>query len=345
MTKHRKLLTSAILLLAGSAAAGYWLVRRQGVPAALSAGYSLIHGPGAPGALRILPEGDLLFYADLRPVHLLAPQAWKPVHLEGDYQTFVEQTGIQFERDLDEAAMSRRNIAGGQDVESSEIFSGHFDRARLSNYLQKNSSQSENYSGQVIYSIPNEGHTVRVCILDNSTVAVTNMVSFESMHGIIDARQKPGPEPALLGEYFSQVPLGSLAWMIQRIPANSEAPQLPGGFSFGFLENTVAVVSARYTDALQLRADVLAPTERDARRVMDSANTFLLMYRSVGRSLGTKGSDPDVKAALNSVRVEQKGNAAIFTATLSDKFLKKIFADAQLGGLQSVPAQPSGRKH
>jgi hypothetical protein len=172
------------------------------------------------------------------------------------------------------------------------------------------------------------------------------MVSAAPMHEIIDSRQKPGQAPSLLGEYFSQVPLGSLAWMIDRIPANSEAPQLPGGFSFGFLENTVAVVSARYTDALQLRADVLAPTERDARRVMNSANTFLLMYRSVGQSLGTKGSDPDVKAALNSIRVEQTGNAAVFTATVSDKFLKKIVADAQVGAPAApVPSPPPGRRH
>jgi hypothetical protein len=344
MRKHRKLLISVLLLLAGGAAAGYWLSHRQRLPAVLGIGYSLLHGQSAPAIVRMLPEGDLLLYADLRPAHLLALKQSKPPHLEGDYQQFVDKTGIQYERDLDEVAMSRRDASDGADVESSEIFVGRFDRARLSNYLQGISAGTEEYHGLGIYSIANEGHTVRVCILDGSTVAVTNMVSSQPMHGIIESRQKPGAAPSLLGEYFSKVPLGSLAWMIDRIPANSEAAQLPGGLSFDFLENTVAVVSLRYTDAVLLRAEVVAASEADARHVMNSANTFLVLYRSAGQSLGMKGGDPDVKAALNSIRVEQNGNSAVFTGTLSDKFLRKVVTDAQVGAVAPAPSRSSHGK-
>ncbi len=312
MQMHRKLLISA-LLLAGIAATAWYLYRGRQAP---------------PTAVQLLPEGDLLLYADFRPVHLLDLHT-KPVQLEGDYQQFVEQTGIQFERDLDQFAMSRRDTADGRDVESSEIFAGRFDPARLKSYLQKNATQTENYRDRTIYAIPNAGHTVRACVLDGSKVAVTNMVSAEPMHGIIDRFLGAAGGPSLLSGYYARVPAGSLAWMIDRIPANSDAPQLPGGLNFGFLENTVALVSLRYDGNLLLRADVFAPSEADARKVVDSANTFLLVYRSVSRSVGLRGNDPDVKAALNSIQVEQKGEAAIFTATFSEKFLKKILAEAQ----------------
>jgi hypothetical protein len=337
MSKHRKLLISISLGAVVAGGAWYALTFPQNLPPAIR---SILPGQGPPLATRLLPEGELVVYANLRPLHLLDWHLSKPtVQLEGDYRDFIEQTGIQFERDLNEVAMSRHGASDGRDVESSEIFGGRFDGARLTAYLQHKAVQTEGYRGYTVYSIPNQGHTVRVCVLDGSTVAVTNMVSAEPMHGIISAKQKPGPPPALLAEYFSRVPLGSLAWMMDRIPADSGEPQLPGGLSFGFLENTVAVVSLRYTDALHLRADVVASSEADARRVIDSANAFLVMYRSVGPSLGTRGSDADVKAALDSIQVEQKGNSAVFTATLSEKFLRKLTSDTQATG-PSPQARP-----
>ena len=120
MRRWRELLISA-LLVAGIAAAAFYLYRGHQSP---------------PQAVRLLPEGDLLIYANLQPVHLWDLNQMKPVQLEGDYQQFVEQTGIQFERDLDEVAMSRRDTPDRRDVESAEVFVGHFDAARLKSYLQ-----------------------------------------------------------------------------------------------------------------------------------------------------------------------------------------------------------------
>jgi hypothetical protein len=322
MRKHRKLLISALLLAVAGTAAWY-LYRRHQDP---------------PETVRMLPEGELILYADLRPVHFLELNQPQPVHVEGDYQQFVEQTGIQFERDLDQVAMSRRDAPDGRDVESTEIFVARFDAAKLRDYLQRNSTQTEGYRDLTIYAIPNAGHTVRVCVLDGSRVAVTNAPSSETMHGIIDRLHELSRGPSLVSEYYSRVPFGSLAWMIDRIPANSNSGQLPGGFDFSFLENKVAVVSLHYNGALLFRADVLTQSEADARKVLDSANTFLVIYRSISSSLGASGNDPDVKAALKSIQVEQKGDTAVFTATFSQKFLKKILASETQPQNQFAPS-------
>src|SRR5215470_17557173 len=90
-----------------------------------------------PEAARLLPEGDFVFYANLKPAHLFDLSKSGPVQLEGDYKDFVAQTGIQFERDLEEVAMSRRDTPDHRDVESSEIFVGRFDPVPLENYLWK----------------------------------------------------------------------------------------------------------------------------------------------------------------------------------------------------------------
>ena len=325
MRKYRKLLISTLLLLVlGTGALVFY--RRFERP---------------PEAARLLPPGDLLIYVNFRPAHLWDLNKSRPVELEGDYREFVQQTGIQFERDLDEVAVSRRDNADASDIESSEIFVGHFDRGRLHSFLQKAASATESYYGKTIFSIPNEGHTVRVCILDNARVAVTNMPSPEPMRGTIDRLRGTASGSPLLESYYGNVPVASLAWLIDRIPPGSSTPQLPGGLNFSFLENTVAVASLRYSGDVRFHADVIAPSEADARNVMDSAKTFLAVYRTVARSMRAKGSDADVKAAIDSIQVSQKGNVAVFNATLSQRFLKKL-VEVQPDGLTAAPSPAAG---
>src|ERR1051326_2199932 len=214
MAKYRKLLILAVLLAA-----------------VLAVGLLLyLRAARSPEAARLLPEGDFILYANLKPIHLFDLSKSGPVQLEGDYKDFVAQTGIQFERDLDEVAMSRRDTADHRDVESSEIFVGHFDAERLKTYLQKTAEGSEQYRNHAIYSISHEGHMVRVSVLDNKRVAVTNMASPEPMHGIIDRTHKSTSGPWLLAAHYHDVPLTSLGWLLYRAPSQQDAVQLPGGF-------------------------------------------------------------------------------------------------------------------
>src|SRR5947209_5189933 len=150
MLKHRKLLISAVLLVVIVAAASLFIYRHTTQP---------------PEAARLLPEGEFILYANLKPLHLFDLSKSGPVELEGDYKNFIAQTGIQFERDLNEVAMSRRDTPDGRDVESSEIFVGHFDADRLKTYLQKSSDGAERYRDRTIYAIKHEGHLVRVSLL------------------------------------------------------------------------------------------------------------------------------------------------------------------------------------
>src|SRR6266851_128044 len=311
MIKHRKLLIT-VLLITVVAATGLFFFYRTA---------------GTPETARMLPEGEFIFYANLKPVHLFW-QAGKPIEIEGDYREFVNQTGIDFERDLDEVAMSRRDTADHKDSESSEIFVGRFDQQRLANYLAKISSSPEDYSSHKIFAIPNEGHTVRVAILDATRIAVTNMPSADAMHQIIDASRKVPAGPSLLQNFHQKIPLGSLAWAIVRV-GSTASNQPPSGWSFDFLENTVTVASLRYKGDLLVRADVIAASENEARQVVDSAGAFVSMYRTVSRSIGTKGADPDVKAAIDSITVQQKENIATFSATLPQRMFKKLFSEAQ----------------
>lgn len=319
MSLRRKLLISAAFL-AVVAVAAFFTYRRSARP---------------PQIARLLPEGDVIVYANLKPAHLWNFAQSAPVAIEGEYQDFINRTGIQFERDLDEVAMSRRDTADGRDTESTEIFAGRFDPQKLKNYLESISTQRDSYHGRLLYIIPHEGHTVRVCVLDGSRVAVTNMVSSDPMHEIIDGIDSSPAGPSLLQTYYSKVPVASLGWLMVRNGA-SQSAQLPGPLSFDFLNNTVTVGSVRFEGDLKLRADVIAATDDNAKQVVDSATGFLAIYRTVARSVGTHGTDPDIKAAIDSIHVEQNKNVAVFTATLSQRVLKKLISEA--GSQAATPA-------
>ena len=322
MLKHRKLLILAILLVAVAGIAFVVYHRTTQLPE----------------AARLLPEGDLILYANLKPVHLFDLNKSGVVQPEGDYKDFVDRTGIQFERDLNEVAMSRRDTPDGRDVESSEIFIGHFDPVRLKDYLQLLSSSRETYRNYTIYSISHEGHMVRVAVLDDGRVAATNMVSAEPMHGMIDRTFKPSAGPSLLAHYRN-VPFGSVAWLIDRIPNKPDNLELPGGFALTLPADAVAVGSLRYTGSILLRADIFAQSEAQAKQIVDSANSHLALVRSIGHMIKTKGPDQDVKDAFDSIQAEQKENVAIFTATIPQSILKKIWSEAQSQGVTGVPLQ------
>src|SRR5271157_4956141 len=60
-----------------------------------------------PEAARLLPGADGFFYVNLKWIRTFnATSQLPPVSRDPEYQEFVEETGFQFERDLDQAAFA-----------------------------------------------------------------------------------------------------------------------------------------------------------------------------------------------------------------------------------------------
>src|SRR5271169_5125453 len=130
----------------------------------------LLRKRAAPDAVRLLPDSDAVFYVNLEPIRLLTDLGKKPPKdRDPQYQDFVNQTGFEFERDLDKVAFAihRGGTSDGKSDETrySEIFQGHFDGTRVSQYLRKLAGSVESYHGLDIYIIPLDGRTVRVVLL------------------------------------------------------------------------------------------------------------------------------------------------------------------------------------
>ena len=294
-----------------------------------------------PEAARLLPGADGFLYVNLKWIRTFnATAQLPPVSRDPEYQKFVEQTGFQFERDLDQAAFaihypqSWGDGTGGDapEVRFSEIFVGKFDSARILPYLKKLSSSIDNYRGFDIYNVPLDGRTVRVVFLSYDTIAVSNHPNPDVIRGMVDRSRKlasPFGGPSLLRRYYHDVPLASLSFAILRVqPAAMRSFGEFGSWSILFQNPAVVVVSARYLRALHLQAEAFTGSESDAQSIVDKIGTFLSLFHAAEGSVGTHGTDSDVKAFFDSLKVERSHDRAILTAIVPQGFIKKALAEA-----------------
>lgn len=295
------------------------------------------HAPPEPA--RLLPGADAFFYVNLKWVRRVNVAGQLPdVSHDPEYEQFIQETGFLFERDLDQVAFAvhyppgpttGRARPGG--ARYSEVFVGKIDGQRLRTYLHKIATAVENYRSTDIYSVPVEDHVLRVAVLTVDTVAASNHPDPQVVRGIVDRSRKlasPFGGPALLRQYYKQVPLASLCWSIARVDPSSAVTSAPVDLSFLFDKPAVVVASARYLGSLHLKAEAFTASDDDARQVSEKLNTFLGIFHSAEVSVHGQGSDADVKGFFDSLKVQQQNDRAVLTAVLPPGFLKKAVEGA-----------------
>jgi hypothetical protein len=316
------------------------------------------HAPPEPA--RLLPGADGFFYVNLRWIHRLNAVSQLPaVSHEPEYDKFIQETGFQFERDLERAAFAvhftdpRTGEPWPDQPRFTEVFEGNFHAEKLTAYLHKMARSVETYGSVEIFSIPLENRTVRVAMLGVGTVAASNHDDPNVIRGMIDRSRKlasPFGGPALLRQYYkfvpSSLPVPTLAWGIVRIPKSTRGLPLSNGlWSLLFPRQGVIVASARYIRAFHLRAEAFMDNEEDAQRVTQQISTFLNVFHAAEAEAAAPGSDADVKEFFASLKIEQEGTRAVLTATLPPGFIKKALTEPPespaLGGEGSAAAPAS----
>jgi hypothetical protein len=316
------------------------------------------HAPPEPA--RLLPGADGFFYVNLEWIRAFNATSQLPaVSREPEYQKFVEETGIQWERDLDKAAFaihypqSWGNGTAGPVPEPrfSEVFVCKIDSPRLTAYLKKLSTSIDDYRGFEIYNIPFEGRTVRAVLLSYDSIAVSNHPNPDVIRGMVDRSRKlasPFGGPWLLRKFYKRVPLASLSFAILRMKPEMTSFGGLGSWSLLFPKPAVAVISARYLRALHVRAEAFTESDADAQALTEKTGAFLSIFHAAEGSVGAHGTDPDVKTFFDSLKVEQSGDRAILTATVPPGFIKKALAeappDAVAPGLPPAPNRPPTHK-
>ena len=315
---------SLLLMLALIVALGVAIYLRQKAP---------------PEVARLLPESDAIVYANLGPLRLATHFDKTVVTRSPEFQHFIDATGVVPERDLDAVAFAlhRMDNPHGPNgpVAYSEVFEGRFDGDRLGRYLAGIASSHETYAGHEIYTIPvgeaagGKGRELRVTQLGYDMVAASNMPTAEQIHSILDryrAAASPFSGSSLLSARYRDVPLLSSVWGIGHIglPFSENGRVSIMGLELPLPEDTTFVASLQYRGSVRLRVDEIAPTEADAAKSVESLSTLLGMFRSIQRLQREDAGDAAMEQAIESLKVERRGDRAVLTANVPINLVKQL---------------------
>ncbi|WP_263355512.1 hypothetical protein [Acidicapsa ligni] len=278
-----------------------------------------------PEAARLLPESDGIVYVNLRPLRAVLHKSLKPVVRAPEYQSFIDATGIDWERDLEEAAvalhrMSNPNGSNGL-VAYSMVLEGKVDGKRLAAYLAAHAASTENYDGHTIFSLPSEGRTVRVVQIGYDMIAISNAPSTEQIHSILDRHRTaalPFSGSTLLAEHYSEMPLLSVAWGMGQIglPFSESGSLRVLGMDLPLAADTTFLASIHWAGSLKLRVVEIAPTEATAISQTANLNLLLSVAQAATAGLADNPANNGLKEVLHTAQITQQHNRVIANATL-----------------------------
>jgi len=290
-----------------------------------------------PEAARLLPESDGIVYIDFKPLRAFLRKGLKPPQHVPEYQQFIDATGIDWERDLDQAAIAlhRMDNPNGPNgpVAYSMVLEGRVTGRKLNAWLESHATSREDYAGKSIYSVPSEGRTVRIAQIGYDMLAISNTPTAEQIHSIVDRHRSaalPFAGSSLLERHFKDVPLLSVAWGVGQIalPFNESGAISVFGFQLPLPADATIVASVAPVlpvpgslGALRLKVEEMAPNETEATSQAASLSAFVLMARGITAPLGDNQANNALKALLKDASVTQHHDRVTVTATLPAGFL------------------------
>jgi len=294
-----------------------------------------------PEAARLLPESDGIVYVNLRPLRALVHKNLKPVTRAPDYQAFIDATGIDWERDLEEAAVALHRMPDPNGpngpVAYSMVLVGKLDGKALARYLEAHATGKEVYDGHTIFSLPSEGRTVRISQIGYDMVAISNMPSAEQIHSMLDRHRSaalPFSGSTLLAEHYSEMPILSVAWGMGAIglPFSESGSIHVLGFALPLEPDTTFLASVHWAGGLKLRVVEIAATDAVAAHQAQSLNLLLTLARGATGGLGSNAANDSLKEVLKTAQISQNRNRVVAVATLPQNLPVQLLNGADGGG-------------
>jgi hypothetical protein len=297
-----------------------------------------------PEAARLLPESDGILYFNLRPVRTFFRKDLKTPDRVPEYQQFVDATGIDWERDLDQVAIALHRMPDSNGpngpVAYSMVLVGRLTGKQFNTWLETHATSRESYAGKTIYSIPSEARTVRVAQIGYDMVAVSNFPEPEKIHSIIDRHRSaalPFAGSSLLEHHYHDVPLLSVAWGVGQIglPFSESGSIHIFGFSLPLQADSTIIASAAPTlpvpgtfGALRLKVEEIAPNDEAAASQAADLATLLTLARGYTASLGDNAANNGLKLLLKNAAVTQHRDRVVVMATLPASYLANLAQEA-----------------
>lgn len=277
-------------LLFGTAAA-FYTYQRYSPRASSGRGDLLDMMPAAASAILFADLTELRSSPFLMELYTWAP----PPQPDEDYTRFLNETGFDYERDLDRLAMAFQKT--DQDSTFFAVAEGRFDRQKIS-ALARKSGTTERRGGRDIFEVPESGGTKKITFvfLSNDRIALTDRPNL----GQILSAKKPSDEIAEWRTRFERLAGSPIFAVIRQEAAAGEAlsSQAPGGLRSPQLSamldqlEWITIVGKPENEGLRVVAEGESTSEETTRQLADLLNGIL--------SLAQAGlNDPKTRQQLN----------------------------------------------
>ncbi len=304
-----------------------------------------------PEAARLLPESDGILYVNLGPVHTFFKSKLKPPQRVPEYEEFVEATGVDWERDLDQVAIALHRMPDPNGpngpVAYSMVLVGKLTGAKLNKWLEAHAASRESYVGHTIYNVPSEGRIVRVSQVGYDLLAVSNTPTPEQIHSMLDRHRTaalPFAGSTLLSRHYHDVPLLAMAWGVGQIglPFNENGAISVLGFRLPLQADSTIVAGLSpelsLAGVLRLRVEEFAATNEDAINQAAALSTLVTLARGFTEPLSGNMANKGLKELLKSAEVTQAHNRVVIKATVPVSMLAGLAAGEDSAANEAQPA-------
>jgi hypothetical protein len=207
---------------------------------------------------------------------------WIPKNTaDADYAQFLRETGFDYERDLDRAAIAV--IKSGNDTKLFALAEGRFDRKKIEAYAAKSGTR-ENRSGREIFSVPlSDARKISFTFVSKNKIALTDEGDLAALLAPVPV----SPDVRDWRERFTRE-AGSPLFAVIRQDAGSANPlasQAPGGFQSPQLSalldqlQWITLAGKPLDNALRIVAEGECTSEQTTRQLADLLNGILVMAR------------------------------------------------------------------
>jgi len=300
-----------------------------------------------------LPESDGIVYVNLRPLRVLVHKNLKPVAREPGYQAFIDATGIDWERDLEEAAVALHRMPDPRGpngpVAYSIVLVGKIDGKSLARWLDAHANDKESYDGHTIYSIPSEGRTVRVAQIAYDTIAISNTPSPEQIHSMLDRHRTaalPFSGSTLLAEHYSEMPILSLAWGMGQIglPFGENGSLHVLGMELPLRPDTTFLASVHWAGGLKLRLTEITDSNATAENQAATLNLLLTLARGATSGLAGNTANNSLREVLRTTQISQHRNRVVANATLPQNLPVELLNGSAPDAAAGLSDESGGKK-
>jgi len=254
-----------------------------------------------------------------------------------EYQQFVDATGVDWERDVDQVAIALHRMQDPKGpngpVAYSMVLVGNFTGKRLNTWLDAHATSRETYAGHTVYSIQSQDRTVRVSQIGYDSLAISNTPTPEQIHSMLDRHRTaawPFTNSTLLMQHYHDIPLLAVAWGMGQIalPFSESGAIHIFGFSLPLEDDSTIVASVTPAlslgGALNVKVEEIAATDDAAASQAASLATLVTLARGFTAPLAANPANNGLRQLLKTAAVTQKRSRVVVTATLSPALLADL---------------------